>query len=205
MEQKSKPSPKKTRAQLIHQYYTYTGFYAFVKQGLVKALPSIIIAIIVLVVVGYFVDFKAILVNITKTQSDFTIFSIFFTSESIFGLIPPEIFIAWCKQTTDPITNLALLALFSYLGGVVSYGIGRGILYIPSVHEYVEVKMEKHIKNIRKWGGYLIVVGALLPLPFSIASMAAGLIHYRFRDYLLFGLFRFPRYAIYAVPIFLIF
>ena len=61
------------------------------------------------------------------------------------------------------------------------------------------------VNNKGKWGGVLIVVGALLPLPFSIASMAPGLINYNFGHYLLFGLSRFPRYVIYAIPIFLIF
>lgn len=196
-------SPKKTKAQLVHQYYTYTGFYDFVWGSLKKALPPIIAVVIGLVILGQFVSYKDILVHITETWSDFSIFAIFFASESFFGLLPPEIFIAWTDQTVHPFANLALLATLSYLGGVVSYGIGRGVLYIPAVHEYVEVKMANHIENIRKWGGILIVVGALLPLPFSIASMAAGIIKYDFKTYLLVGLFRFPRYVIYAIPIFL--
>ena len=118
------------------------------------------------------------------TMATLGIFVIFFASESFLGLLPPEIFIAWTDQTVHPFANLALLSLLSYLGGVVSYGIGRGVLYIPSVHNYVEIKIEKQIENIRKWGGILIVVGALLPLPFSIASMAAGIIKYDFKTYL---------------------
>ncbi len=167
-----------------------------------KALPPIIAIVVGLFILGQFVSYKAILVSITETWSDVSIFVIFFASESFLGLLPPEIFIAWTDQTVHPFANLALLSLLSYLGGVVSYGIGRGVLYIPSVHNYVEIKIEKQIENIRKWGGILIVVGALLPLPFSIASMAAGIIKYDFKTYLLVGLFRFPRYVIYAIPIF---
>ena len=67
---------------------------------------------------------------------------------------------------------------------------------------YVEAKMEKYLKMIRKWGGFLIVVGALLPIPFSITSITAGLIQYKFRNFLLFGLLRFVRFYLYAVVIF---
>ena len=51
-------------------------------------------------------------------------------------------------------------------------------------------------------GGFLIVVGALLPIPFSIISIAAGIINYKFRNYLLFGLLRFVRFYLYAIVIF---
>ena len=128
--------------------------------------------------------------------------SVFFASESLLGLIPPEIFIAWSDKTSNPIFYLSLLALLSYLGGVVSYFIGKAITKIPAIHDYLEIKMAKHIKNTRKWGGFLIVVGALLPIPFSITSIAAGMIKYSFTSYLLFGLLRFVRFYLYAIAIF---
>jgi len=62
--------------------------------------------------------------------------------------------------------------------------------------------MAKHIKNAQKWGGFLIVVGALLPVPFAISSLAAGIIRYKFSYYLLFGLLRFVRFAVYGAAIF---
>ena len=62
--------------------------------------------------------------------------------------------------------------------------------------------MRENLKNTRKWGGVLILVGALLPLPFSIACIAAGMIKYPFKNVVFFGLFRFVRFAIYAWAIF---
>ena len=123
-------------------------------------------------------------------------------SESLLGLIPPEIFIAWSDKATSPILALSLLALLSYLGGVVSFFIGKSITKIPAVHNYLEVKMAKHIKNTRKWGGFLIIVGALLPIPFSMTSIAAGMINFPFGSYLAFGLLRFLRFYLYAIAIF---
>ncbi len=194
---------KKSRLQLLHQYYNYTGFYKFLGTSLKKALPPILIFIAALLAINFFViNINDVLVHVTENYSNFVVLTVFFISESLLGLIPPEIFIAWSDKTSNPIAYLSLLALLSYLGGVVSYFIGKSITKIPAIHNYLEIKMAKHIKNTRKWGGFLIIVGALLPIPFSITSIAAGMIRYSFVSYLLFGLLRFVRFYLYAIAIF---
>lgn len=199
----SKPSIKKSRFRLLHQYYSYTGFYTFVKKSVVKSILPIALFVGALFFVHYFVvDFNALFATIIEKYSPFTIIAVFFISESLLGLVPPEIFIAWAGKSAEPILYLSFLALFSYIGGIISYFIGRSIAKLPKVFNYLEVKMKKHLIMIRKWGGFLIVVGALLPIPFAITSIAAGVINYKFRNYLLFGLLRFLRFVIYALVIF---
>ncbi len=203
MSSSSKQHVKKSRLRLLHQYYSYTGFYAFVRSSLGKAILPIGLFIVGLWIVHAFViDFDDLFTSITTTYSPIAILSVFFASESFLGLIPPEIFIAWADKTNSPLFYLSLLAVLSYLGGVISYFIGRGIAVMPSVYAYLEIKMQKHVKMIRKWGGFLIIVGALLPIPFSLTSIAAGLIKYEFKNYLLFGLLRFLRFYLYAAVIF---
>ncbi|PZD79316.1 YqaA family protein [Mesonia sp. K7] len=200
---RKKVTNKKPRWKLLHQYYSYTGFYSFVGNSLLKAAIPILLFIGALVCVHFFVvDINTILLYITENFHPLGVFSVFLASESILGLIPPEIFIAWSGKSELPNLYLSLLALCSYIGGIISYFMGRGIASIPSVFVYLEVKMAKHIKNMRKWGGFLIVVGALLPVPFAISSMAAGIIKFPFGSYLLFGLLRFLRFFIYGVAIF---
>ncbi|WP_394906337.1 YqaA family protein [uncultured Mesonia sp.] len=194
---------KKPRWKLLHQYYSYTGFYSFVGKSLLKAAIPIAVFVVGLIAVHFFViDINDVLAYITANFPPIGVLSVFFLSESILGLIPPEIFIAWAGKSLHPNWYLFTLALLSYLGGIVSYFAGRGIASIPSVFVYLEVKMAKHIKNMRKWGGFLIVVGALLPVPFAISSIAAGIIKFPFGSYLLFGLLRFLRFFIYGVMIF---
>lgn len=198
-----KTNLKKSRLRLLHQYYSYTGFYTFVRKSLGKVIIPILLVIAGLWLINKFVfDFNEFFVTITSTYSPITILAVFFASESFLGLVPPEIFIAWSNKTASPIFYLTLLAILSYLGGIVSYIIGRAVSRMPAVYEYFEVKMQKHVNMVRKWGGFIIIVGALLPLPFAISSMAAGLIHYRFNYYLLFGLLRFVRFYLYAAVIF---
>lgn len=202
----TKSSPKKSKLRLLHQYYSYTGFYSFVKSSLGRVIIPIAIFIIALWLVHMFViDFNVLFTTITTKYNPFTILAVFFASESLLGLVPPEIFIAWADKTDTPIFYLSMLALLSYLGGVFSFLVGKAISKMPSVYEYFTVKMHKQVKMIRKWGGFLIIVGALLPIPFAITSIAAGLIHYSFRNYLLFGLLRFVRFYLYALVIFNVF
>ncbi|MBK5192435.1 MAG: short-chain dehydrogenase [Flavobacteriaceae bacterium] len=196
-------SKKKSRLRLLHQYYGYTGFYKFVGRSVRKAIIPILIIVGAIFAIDFYVlDLNQALVTFTETYSPTGILSVFFVSESLLGLVPPEIFIAWAGKSALPIFYLSLLALASYLGGIVSYFIGVGITKIPAVQKQIEVNLGKYIKNTRKWGGFLIIVGALLPIPYSLTSIAAGVIRFPFMSYLMFGLLRFVRFYLYALVIF---
>jgi len=187
----------------LHNYYQRTGFYLFLWESIKKAFFPIVIAVVALMLFNRYVyNINDGLQKITETFSRPAIFSVFYTSETILGLVPPEIFIAWSKKTPSPVLNLSILATLSYLGGLTSYFLGRASLKIKAIKEYLEVKMADNLKNTRKWGGLLILAGALLPLPFAISCMTAGMIKYPFQRVVLFGLFRFLRFAIYAWAIF---
>ena len=202
MKEKAK-SKKKSRIRLLHQYYSYTGFYSFVWKSLKKAVLPIVLFIGALWAIDhYLLDIEDMLVTITETYAPIEVLAIFFLSESLLGLVPPELFIAWAGKSISPFLYLSLLATASYLGGIVSYYIGVGITKIPAVHNAMEVKMAKHIKNTRKWGGFLIIVGALLPIPFAMTSIAAGIIKFPFSSYLIFGLLRYARFYLYSLVIF---
>ena len=195
---------KKPRWKLLHQYYNYTGFYKFVGNSLKKAILPVVLFLVALFAINeYVININSVLITVTETFSPLGIISVFLASESIgLGLVPPELFIAWAGKSAMPIVFLSFLALASYLGGIISYFAGKAITRIPAVHRTLETKLVKHIKNTQKWGGFLIVVGALLPIPFAVTSVAAGIINYKFKYYLLFGLLRFIRFYGYALVIF---
>lgn len=197
------PKSETNKLKRMHLYYKYTGFYSFVGTSLKKAvwpMVGVILAIILLDL--YVIDFSYVFTHITNTYAPLSILAVFLASESFLGIIPPEIFIAWSDKMPMPMLYLTLLAALSYIGGIFSYFIGKWILQIPVVYTYMEVKMKKHLRHIRKWGGFMIIVGALLPIPYSMTSMAAGTINYSFRKFLLFGTLRFVRFYLYAIAIF---
>ena len=147
MKPKSKPKTGKSRWQLLHQYYNYTGFYTFVWQGVKKALPLIIGIVVAIFAIDYFFDINAWLVRLTEILPIYGVLGFFFASETVLGLIPPEMFIAWAGKLNQPWIYLGILATLSYAGGLISYWIGRFITKIPKVHNYLEVKWEKQLKR----------------------------------------------------------
>lgn len=205
MKNKPKSKTEKSRVQLLHQYYTYTGFYEFVWQAIKKTLPYIILIVAFMVVLNKFFNIEAGLIHLTEILPVPGVLLFFFASETFLGLIPPEIFIAWSGKLNHPWIFLSVLAFLSYFGGLCSYWLGIGITKIPSVHNYLVLKMEKQLKNSKKWGGFLIMVGALLPLPFSISCMAAGIMEFPFKSVILYGSLRLLRFLIYGLIIFHVF
>ncbi|WP_124980789.1 YqaA family protein [Nonlabens xiamenensis] len=186
-----------------HRYYKLTGFYSFVWESIKKSMPPVLVVVGILLLVHFFViDIEKALELAVQELPNYGVLTFFYLSETALGLIPPELFIAWAGETANPVINLSLIALLSYLGGFTSYWIGRRALRIPSLHEYLEVKMAKQLVMARKWGGILIAVGALLPLPFSMASLVAGMLKYPIRSWMIVGLLRFVRFAIYGAAIF---
>ena len=190
------------RWSLAHRYYKITRFYSFLKNTAYQAFFMIVIFVLLLMAVNYFItDINLLLNNIFETYSPKVIVLSFFISESILGLIPPEIFILWSSKSDSPILFLFALASASYLGGIVSYFIGMRISLMSAVRKHIERKIKQHIINLRKWGGVFIVLGAISPIPHSIVSIGAGLINYKFKYYLLWSLFRYLRFVVYFLII----
>ncbi len=190
----------------INRYYKITKFYTFLKDTTIKAGITILaFGLILLGLEHFFLDFNVLLDKLIATFSTGAILLVFLISETFLGLIPPEIFIAWSAKSAYPLLFLFFLATLSYTGGVIAYLIGKLLFKIPSVRNHLEKKIAVHIANLRKWGGFFVFIGAMLPIPHSVVSMACGLIKYKFTNYLLWALFRFLRFGIYALVIFQVF
>ena len=194
------------RLSLINRYFKITQFYSFIKSTAFKgAIVAIIFILLLLFVDSFIVDIGSLLTNLVETCSPLVILSVFLLSESLLGLLPPEIFIAWASKSSNSYLNLFLLSSISYIGGIISYFIGNRLFLIPFVKDHIELKIAIHIINLRKWGGIFVFLGAVSPIPHSIVSMACGLIKYNFKYYLLWSLFRFIRFLVYALVIFQVF
>ena len=191
---------------IINRYYKITRFYTFLKSTAYKGGIAIVFFVLLLLGINHFVlDINSLLNNLVETYSPEVIYSFFLLSETVLGLVPPEIFIAWASKSASPWLSLFILASMSYIGGIIAYLIGTQLFLIPALRNYIENKVDKHIVNLKKWGGFFVVLGAITPLPHSMVSMASGLIKYNFKSYLLWSLFRYLRFFIYALVIFQIF
>ena len=194
------------KLRLLNRYYEITRFYTFLKNTAYKGGLAVFLFVVLLLGLELFIlDFNSILNDFVARYSPQTIFTFFLASETILGLLPPEVFIAWASKSATPWLFLLILASMSYLGGIIAYFIGNRMFLIPAIKNHIENKIAIHITNLRKWGGLFVFIGAMLPIPHSIVSLACGLIKYDFKHYALWALFRFVRFGIYAAIIFQIF
>ena len=132
------------------------------------------------------------------------VFSIFLVSELVFGIIPPEFFMIWAQRHMDLgvfIDNVVVLAAISYLAGVVGYWFG---VYLNTTRAFQFLKKRvfgKFEQRFQEFGGFLVIVAAMTPIPFSGICMLVGSAKYPFRRFLLMALARFVRFFIYAYVI----
>lgn len=131
----------------------------------------------------------------------FWVFLVFLVSEIIFGIIPPEIFMMWAAHLQDIsfyIFTIVIFSVFSYSAGIVGFFFGK-YLYKTGVYEFLRKHILKdYIKYLNKFGGFLIIVASLTPLPYSAISMLVGTVNFSFKKFLAYSLFRFARFAAYS-------
>ena len=200
---------KKTVTKKIkryHHYYRRKGGYSFFIKNSIRVAIGLLILIGAILLLRQLApnieqQFEALLASFTTTKT--LIF--FYASESLFGLVPPDLFIIWAQKFSFPYGMVAILALLSYVGGVTSYFMGNYISHIPSVENWIKKKFLDQLMKIRKWGGLMIVFAALFPLPFSPVCMIAGTIRYPLPGFFVLALFRFARFFGYALVLFKVF
>lgn len=127
--------------------------------------------------------------------------SIFTVSEIVFGILPPEIFmLIWQTKgvLSEYVFNLSILTFISYGAGIVGYFIGYYFSKAPSFKGFQERYLKPYEKRLKKYGGFLIVVGAVTPVPFSAICMLVGTIKYPFKTFLLICITRVLRFVVYG-------
>lgn len=126
---------------------------------------------------------------------------IFAVSESIVGIIPPEIFLIWALRSgeiNDYLTYTLELTVISYLAGLVAFLFGR-YLHNTRLYKYLHDRfLQKAEHLLRNYGLYLILVAALTPIPFSGVAMLVGAVHYPVKQYVYWSLARFAKFSLSA-------
>ena len=196
----------KDKLNLYHRFLKFKGVYCLAWKSFLKLLVVAAVLTVTLILAQLFINDLHSQINIFLQEWDAPMtLIIFFISEILLGLIPPDFFIAWAGNQSQPLMMLTLLAVLSYIGGVLAFLIGRWIRHFPKIHNWLEKRFAAHLNKIRKYGGFLIIFSALLPLPFSTVSMVAGMINYPKKVFLLLGITRFLRFYLYAIVLFQVF
>lgn len=176
---------------------------SFLFRNLIKGLLwfAVIITLFILLE-GYIQEnFKSHIDDIRANPG--ILYGIYTLSEIIFGILPPELFMMiWILDDIDLsgfIINLSILTVISYGAGILGYYIGKTFSKTPFYQNRIREKyLKQYEKSLKKFGGYLVFVGAVTPVPFSATCMLAGSVNMNFKNFLLICITRIVRFAAYG-------
>ncbi|MCK4678994.1 MAG: VTT domain-containing protein [Bacteroidales bacterium] len=193
-----------SRMKKLFIFYKERGLFRYVGRNVLMIIVLYVIFIFLVFLIGkYLIDFNRLFHGLFNTLSDRFVIILFFASESFMGLVPVDLFVIWTQKFEKPVPYLALLGILSYVGGVISYQIGRWISRWPKIKAYTEKKLSNYIDFVRKWGGAFIIFAALFPFtPFSLVVISVTMLKYPFKQFLLFALARIVRFVIQGVLFF---
>ena len=186
-----------------HFFYHRKGFYKFL--GSISIKFALVMGLVLIGLYAFEVFTPGIAHYFATYSARFSqelVLGFFFLSETLLGLIPPDLFIVWAKQFVSPYVMVSVLAVLSYLAGLVAYYLGVKLIGFKTLREYIHVKFKKQFEMLRSWGGFIIVIAALLPLPFSTMCLGAGMLKYSFKTLALLGVFRIVRFFAYAAVLY---
>lgn len=162
-----------------------------------------------LVIIGIFLLFKKYFgdlyqeIMISISDQPVLVLMVFIISEVFFGIIPPELFMIWALKVQEGNTIgyyliVMVLAVLSYASGVIGYYFGFRFSktnFYKKIRDRFATKFEK---NVRRFGGYMIAVAALTPIPYSAICMLTGAARFNSTHFLLLGIFRLVRFLFYG-------
>ena len=178
----------------------------FLLKNFLKGMLFFAVALAFYKITFSYLDLSSLKEQVSLDLPSFFVFLLFFMSELILGLIPPELFMIWAI-TSKPITSyffyVFVFSVLSYIAGFVAFNFGK---YLHNTWLYDFMKKNiigKHERKISAFGWLFIVVAAITPLPFSATCAVVGAVGFDGRKYLIYSLARFIRYAIYGFFIWL--
>jgi membrane protein YqaA with SNARE-associated domain len=176
---------------------------SFLFRNLIKGLLWFAIIITVFILMEDYIqaNFKSHIDDIRANPG--ILYGLYTISEIVFGILPPELFMMiWILDNIDVtgfVINLSILAVISYGAGVLGYYIGSKFSKTSFYQNHIREKyLKQYEKNLKKFGGYLVLVGAVTPLPFSATCMLAGSVNMNFRNFLLICISRVIRFSVYG-------
>jgi len=173
----------------------------FFIKNLTRGLLWLGVIIVLFVLFNHYVDTESSEILIMLGNNPTAVFLVYFISEVIVGIIPPEMFMMWSLELTQGrnyIVDVAMLTAISYLAGVSTYYFGR-YFHRTLIYRYLRRRyLGKFEDKVNRFGGFLLFVAAVTPVPYSGICMLMGAVHYSQRNFFLVTLFRILRFVVYG-------
>jgi len=122
-----------------------------------------------------------------RTQSIQSFVLIHFSGYLFFLLMPVEMAFVYYLSFFDAAQLIAIALLTATAAQIIDYFIGLSFSG-KFIHYFVgEKRIRKAEKNIRKYGMLTVFIFNLFPLSSPIIALVAGMLKFRFRDFLIYS------------------
>jgi membrane protein DedA with SNARE-associated domain len=180
---------------------THPGKSGFLLRNLLSGFAWLAMIILFFFLIQAFFDVDFVHLIEKYADKPLMVFLIFLASEVIFGIIPPEVFMIWAAGSSGIASYpflMVLLAIISYSAGIIGYFLGQRFHKTRAYRKLAVKTLRRYPEVLRRYGGFLIIVASLTPLPFSAICMLVGAIEFPFRKFLAYAAFRFLRFTAHA-------
>lgn len=203
MKKTKRTKSKIDRLRLLHFYYKRTGFYPFLLNTTLKVIIGLGAVVFLLIVLEkHVISLDDLMSFMLDRFPNWAILTVFFIAESFLGLLPPDLFIIWSGKSENPWQMLTIVGTVSQFAGIMAYQIGKWLLKWDGLRFYIENKFANYLVMLNKWGGLLVILAALFPLPYGAVCTLAGIVNFPFRLFFWFNLTRYFRFYLYALILF---
>jgi membrane protein DedA with SNARE-associated domain len=162
---------------------------SFLVKNLVKGLLWLFVIVVLFIFAEEFIQNNFEKDIVLLKDRPLILFSIFFGSEVLFGIIPPVFFMTIWKlflnsSLQEYILNLFILTILSFIAGIIGYFVGK-FFSTRALYRKLDARyLHQYNQKLKKYGPFLVLVGALTPVPFSATCMMAGSVSIPFKDFI---------------------
>ena len=131
--------------------------------------------------------------------------AVVFFADVIVSPIPPDIalfFVGRSSMHNQWHLLVPLLGLTSTVAGIVGWWLGKKLKHLKIFQKMVNYFGRDYIKDAKRFGFWVVVIGALTPVPFSLTCWFAGIFKMPFFTFLKAASVRIPRFVVYYWALF---
>ncbi len=173
----------------------------FVTKSVVRALVALLLIVGIFIIAKKTATEEQLAWLEPLTSRPVLMYLIFLASETFVGIIPPEFYMIWSLSENEwlYVQKVLLLAVLSYTGAVVAFAMGKWLNNTQLVQRLLKrKKARRYTDRFEKYGGFLIFISAVTPLPFAFISTISGSLGYSFKRYIPYASARILRFAVYG-------
>ena len=205
-----KPHTLRTREEIVTEWKDLDNpeLQKIIRKNILRGLIFLaaLVALIFIIALIFDEQLEEMANTLIKNFGILGLGAVVFFADLIISPIPPDaalFFIGKSHLHDSWALYVPILGIISTTSGVCGWFIGQKLKHISYFKKIINYYGDsEHKSAAKKFGFWMVVLGALTPLPFSLTCWLAGIFRMPFKNFLIAASFRIPRFVIYYWAIF---